>query len=537
MVQLNTFALSGLLITVAYLPLFFFLFMKRQSGLVTVYSLHILAIIFWGIGAFGVATTLDPNIAIIRWKFAYINVLLIPVFFYHTVYILTQKKNLTLLLIIYGQVSIFIMFILTDQMILSLRYVFNEFYVFNNSVYYILSFLAWELIVLLAHIDLIKFLRKQEQTKKEALIALIFAGIGFIGGTNNFLTGLNIDIYPYGNFLIPLHSFGVTYGILKHKLFDIQVTLKKSIIYSILFTTITLIYLIAVITIEKIIQYCFGYTSPIISIVIAFLIGILFIPIRNIIQTVLDRYFFTSSHVETITENEKLLKELEQTEKLRSIALFASGMAHEIKNPLTSIKTLCTYLPQKLHDKDFIEKFIPLVNKDVDRINELVHDLLDYAKPSPPDKQATDIHKLIEAILNSLNSQIVPKKIRIDLEFDLKNIPTIELDPKQIKQALLNIFLNAIESMQLEGILRVSTTLSHDHTELIIQISDTGCGIDKQDLPHIFDPFFTKKEQGTGLGLSITHGIVKEHGGKIFAESQAEKGTTFRIELPLRKQL
>ena len=99
----------------------------------------------------------------------------------------------------------------------------------------------------------------------------------------------------------------------------------------------------------------------------------------------------------------------------------------------------------------------------------------------------------------------------------------------QIKQALLNIFLNAIDAMPDGGTLKVD---SYDNKKFIIKISDTGCGIDPKDLPHIFDPFFTKKDHGTGLGLSITHEIIKNHNGRIFAESELGKGTTFKVELP-----
>lgn len=473
------------------------------------------------------------------YKLAYCAINFIPIAFFSHITIwlkLKWAKNWNILNHIYGIIFAIVNYKTNFFINGSYEYFFGTYPKAGPlHPYFLFIFLS---LLFIAVTLLFLRLRKENDYHKSMQIKYFLFGYGVMGfACLDFLPNYGIEFYPLGFVFSLIFVLLLSYAIIKHNLLEIKTIISTSIVYSIAIAFVFIFYAIGIVLIERVLQNYLGYKSLSSSIIFAFTIGLVFIPLRNKIQSCIDKIILKGSPVKISEENLLLRQELTQTEKLKSIALFASGMAHEIKNPLTSIKTLCTYLPQKLHDKDFIEKFIPLVNKDVDRINELVHDLLDYAKPSPPDKQATDIHKLIEAILNSLNSQIVPKKIRIDLEFDLKNIPTIELDPKQIKQALLNIFLNAIESMQLEGILRVSTTLSHDHTELIIQISDTGCGIDKQDLPHIFDPFFTKKEQGTGLGLSITHGIVKEHGGKIFAESQAEKGTTFRIELPLRKQL
>ena len=533
MYNLNLFAISGLLIIASYLPLFFYIFSKGKSSVTRVYSLHLFSILLWGLGCFFVATTRDPKQALTAWKFAYIWTLLIPVFFYHTTHLLKRAQNNFYLYLIYIQAIIFIIFLLTDKIFLESRFVYHEFYYFRNSILYFLSFIFWELIVFCAHFDLIKILRLSYGNEKKALYMLIFAGVGFLGGTCNFLTGFGIDIYPYGNFIIPIHSFGVSYAILKHRLFNLEFVFRKSIVYSILLTSLTLMYLLLVIFIEKIIQYYYGYTSIIISTVIIILIGVISIPLKNTIQKTIDYLFLLKPPIEIITENELLRQEIIQKDRLKSIATFASGMAHEIKNPLTSIKVFCEYLPKKVHDPEFLEKFIPIVTKDADRINELVHDLLDYAKPSPPDPKPTDIHKLIDTILEALSTKIITHNIKIIREFDRENIRNISIDNKQIKQALLNIILNAIESIASNGSILVSTHISPNQKIIILKIADTGCGIGKEDLPRIFDPFFTKKEKGTGLGLSITHGIIKEHGGKIFAESTLGKGTTFRIELPI----
>jgi signal transduction histidine kinase len=169
---------------------------------------------------------------------------------------------------------------------------------------------------------------------------------------------------------------------------------------------------------------------------------------------------------------------------------------------------------------------------DIIRIDGLVQELLNFAKPSPPQLKQVNIHQLIEQTLDLLNNEIIRHKINLNTSFENKNI-LVHIDPKQIKQALLNIFLNAIEAMPNGGRLGVIARSEATKQSFIIEITDSGCGINPKDLPHIFDPFFSKKDHGTGLGLSITHEIIKNHNGKILTESELGKRTTFRIELPL----
>ena len=172
----------------------------------------------------------------------------------------------------------------------------------------------------------------------------------------------------------------------------------------------------------------------------------------------------------------------------------------------------------------------------MDRIDSLSHELLSFAKPSLPELKKEDIQQLIAHTLELLNNEIIRHKINLNTSFENKNV-FLNIDPNQMKQALLNIFLNAIDAMPNGGILNISTSVvvrsEATKQSLIIEITDTGCGINPKDLSHIFDPFFSKKNHGTGLGLSITHEIIKNHNGIILTESKLGEGTTFKIELPL----
>ena len=158
---------------------------------------------------------------------------------------------------------------------------------------------------------------------------------------------------------------------------------------------------------------------------------------------------------------------------------------------------------------------------------------MDFAKPAPVQLKPTPIHELLDHTLEFLNNDLLKHKIKVIRNYQLEHDLKLNIDANQLKQALLNIFLNAIEAMPSAGELLVSSHLSAMPDYAMITIHDTGIGIAKEDVPHIFDPFFTKKDHGTGLGLSITHEIIKNHNGRIFVESQIGKGTMFAIELPL----
>lgn len=352
-------------------------------------------------------------------------------------------------------------------------------------------------------------------------------------GAFDYSANYNYQIYPIGPFTNSIFLITVTTAIFKHQLMDIQIAIKKGLVYSFLISFITLIYLAVVLISEYLFHTYIGYRAFTLSIVTTGLIAIIFIPLRNKLQELVDKFLFKNTTLEIIEENELLRREISQTERLKSIAILASGMAHEIKNPLTALKTFSEYLPHKIDDKEFLRKFSPLISKEINRIDSLVHELLDFAKPAPVQLKPTNLHALIESTLDFLSNDFVKHKININKDYQLDPELSLNLDANQFKQALLNIILNSIDAMHNGGTLTFATLKSFDSSRINLKIQDNGVGINSEDLPHIFDPFFTKKDHGTGLGLSITHEIIKNHNGRIFVESKAGKGTTFIIELPL----
>jgi signal transduction histidine kinase len=531
MPNINLFAISGLLIVITYLPLFLFILIKGKTRIARIYSLHIFSIFIWGFGALLIGTNTRPEIAYKIWRFAYIGTLFIPTFLQHTVLLMTKKKSRAYIVFVYGQAIFFVFCMLNNKMISETKIMFNSFYVFTATPTYIISFIIWAVITLLAHIQLILYYKTLFPQEKRKVLALILSIIGFIGGASNFLPPLGINLYPLGNFLIPIPSFIITYAILEHQLLDIKPIFKQGVIYSIFIATISIIYLIIVISIERILQVIVGYRSAFGSIITAFIIGVLFFPIRNRIQYLIDKYFFKGSQLEIVEQNKLLRQEIAQTEKYKTLSTLATGIAHEVKNPLTAIKTFTEFLPQRLEDKEFLSKFADIVGREVNRIDQMVHQLLDYGKPAPLSLQKTDIHKLINDTTDILSSKFIDQKIKVSKSFYANQNLQINIDPNQLRQALLNILLNAIEAMPNSGRLKIETKQSSKNFEIVI--SDTGHGIPKEDLPQIFDPFFSRKDHGTGLGLAITQSLIENHKGTIKVRSAVGSGTEVKIKLPL----
>lgn len=221
-------------------------------------------------------------------------------------------------------------------------------------------------------------------------------------------------------------------------------------------------------------------------------------------------------------------KELEQSARLASLGTLAAGFAHEIKNPLTVLSNLMALYPQNTKDKEFLTTFQEMVPRQLTRINLLVQNILNFARPSDSKKSKTNLAELLEK--NAQFLKIPASKKNIELRCQISCRPIVKASAKELDQVLLNLTLNAIEATPVGG--KISFNLNCTEQTVLLEIADTGKGIAKKDLPHIFEPFFTKKATGTGLGLSIVYSIIERHLGKITVASQKNKGTTFTISLP-----
>ncbi len=230
---------------------------------------------------------------------------------------------------------------------------------------------------------------------------------------------------------------------------------------------------------------------------------------------------------------------MRRTDRLRSLETMAGGFAHEIRNPLTSIKTFIQLAPSRRHDAEFIDQFSKVVIEDVRRIERLIHEILDYARYMEPKLNEEDLNDVVASCLYYIEVKAANKSITIERDLT-DDLPRILLDRQQIIQVLHNLFQNAMEAMDKDG--GQLTVRTHRVTKLSgdlwvqIEVSDTGSGIAPANLEHIFDPFYTTKHEsgereGTGLGLNIVHQIIQEHHGFIEVESTLGSGTTFYVNL------
>jgi signal transduction histidine kinase len=231
---------------------------------------------------------------------------------------------------------------------------------------------------------------------------------------------------------------------------------------------------------------------------------------------------------------------MRRTDRLRSLEIIAGGFAHEIRNPLTSIKTFIQLAPERKDDVDFIQDFSRVVLDDVHRIERLIGEILDYARYMEPKLTDEDLNDLVSSCLYFIAVKADSRGIKVEKEL-ASELPRAMLDRQQIKQVLLNLLLNAMDAIgDRGGTLRVRTnklTRPTGHVWVQVEIEDTGQGISAANLEHIFDPFFTTKHTsgenaGTGLGLTIAHQIIQEHHGEIRVQSTEGIGTTFCINLP-----
>lgn len=232
-----------------------------------------------------------------------------------------------------------------------------------------------------------------------------------------------------------------------------------------------------------------------------------------------------------LTEVRELKKEIDRSRRLASLGRLAAGIAHEIRNPLSSIKGFATYFKDRYKDIAEDRKTAEIMIHEVERLNRVVGQLLEFARPLEIVLKPVPVKILIDHSLKMIEGLVREKNIKINLDIPPEN-PLIPMDQDRMNQVMLNLYLNAIESMIEGGSISVKVSLSEDAGRIAISVSDTGVGIKKEDLVHVFDPYFTTKQTGTGLGLAIVHKIIESHDGEIRVESTEDRGTKVSILLP-----
>ena len=232
------------------------------------------------------------------------------------------------------------------------------------------------------------------------------------------------------------------------------------------------------------------------------------------------------------TEVRSLRREIERSQRLASIGRLAAGVAHEIRNPLSSIKGFATYFKERYKNAPEDQQTAAIMIQEVDRLNRVVGQLLEFARPVTVKPKPTDLDTLVDESVKVIEPQAKERKITVKINNSTRG-EKIRIDSDRLNQVLLNLYLNAIESMEDGGELTVELSANNEANEIEISVSDNGCGIPRKDQTKIFDPYFTTKSSGTGLGLAIAHNIVEAMDGTIKVESNPGKGTTFTLKIPI----
>lgn len=237
-----------------------------------------------------------------------------------------------------------------------------------------------------------------------------------------------------------------------------------------------------------------------------------------------------------VTAIRQLEQEVARSRHLNAIGSLAAGVAHEIRNPLSSIKGFAVYFKQRLSGNQEDEETADIMIAETERLNRVISQLIEFARPLTLKKEPTNLTDLVRHTIRLVEAEARKSAVEIDVKAD-EDLPQADMDPDKIKQVLLNIFLNALAAMPTGG--RLSIELAAQKEWMDVTVSDTGEGIKEEDLPRIYDPYFTSKPAGTGLGLAVVQKIMDAHGGLVQMESKAGSGTkvTLRFSLSAKERM
>ena len=246
---------------------------------------------------------------------------------------------------------------------------------------------------------------------------------------------------------------------------------------------------------------------------------------------------FIVEYIKDVTEQKDFEKQLIKADKLATIGILSSGIAHELRNPLNIIETARYSIEDALqHKYPEIDTKLKIIKKNIQRSSGIINNLLHFSRHSDADKEKIKIERLIDTTTRLVEKEINLRGVMIERNYD--KVPDVYFSSDSLKQVFLNIILNAVQAMQNGGKLKITTRLLDNKQWVVASFEDTGVGIAKDNLPHIFTPFFTTKPagEGTGLGLYLSYAILKREGGDIIVKSKEGIGTTFMVKLPVAGQ-
>jgi two-component system, sporulation sensor kinase E len=239
-----------------------------------------------------------------------------------------------------------------------------------------------------------------------------------------------------------------------------------------------------------------------------------------------------------ITESRRTAEKTIESERLNALTLLAAGVAHELGNPLNSLNIHLQLMERRARklkgkERDELQQSIEICRGEINRLDSIVTQFLRAIRPSRPQLQPENINAIVEEAVRFFSAEIEARDIVVETELR-SDLPLLQLDRNQMKQAFYNVIKNSFEAMKRRGILRIRTDMDESHVR--VSFIDTGGGMSAETLSHVFEPYYTTKESGTGLGLLIVRRIVREHGGELAIESTEGRGLTLAIRLPFKEQ-
>jgi len=694
---MNPLAISAFISSISSLLLGGFVFFKKGKDIIAIsYALLTISFFMWIFGLGMEIISPDKNWGLFWNRWLYSGAIFIPTFFIHFIQAYLNMIKTKLLISTYAISTLLLIFNFTPLFVKdvvpkgSFNYASVPGIIFPFFVLYFFAAIIY-CFYLIIQVYKSSFGAKRNQIK----FIIIASVIGFSGGSTNYLLVFDvIDFPPIGNYFITLYLFILSYAIIKHRLMDINIVLKKGTTYILLLLLLFIPSFLLILLGQKIFFGKIHYLFTVMMFSVLFLAAILFHRIKpgtekavehllfrdrydyretlgkfsKAMVSILDLHSLSKRIIETITqtmgvekasffllndekgtydlfesrnvtltspppllskgsplphylqrmgeivvreelakganiqelrdviqqmalveaevsipliskkeligilnlgyklnkdiysqediellttlanqtaiaiENARLYEDLRRSksyirraDRLASLGTLTAGLAHEIRNPLVAIKTLTQLLPERLEDEEFRNHFLNIAAGEVERISNLVNELLDFARPSNPKLEFEDVNTIIDGMILLVTTESKKKNIQIAKQYT-PDLPSVKVDREQIKQVFLNILLNAIEATLEHGEITVKTRSflkpgGEPHVQ--VEIKDTGCGIPKEHLEEIFNPFFTTKTSGSGLGLSISNQIVQDHKGYIDVESRVNQGASFFVNLPV----
>ncbi len=528
---MNPFGWSGLLTGISSSALGILVWNKspnRRLGWIWLLFAHSVAL--WGFGIVGFTLSVSPIVSLWIWRFAGIfSVVTMPALFFHFVCIFCEIRRKKLLILHYVVMSAFLVFSPTRLFVENVRWAFDSFYWSTIGSWYPGYALWWFLSILYSHIELLRSYHLSSEHKKNQIKYFFCAtAIGFSGGSLCFLPMFRIDVYPWGNFTVPIFCGIMSYAILKHQLLDIQVLIRKTVVYSLVSGILAAIMIFLGVVVAHFNEGHMDFRTIYPAGGAALVIAVIFHPLQRKVQATVDRYLF---------------KGWADRETVREVA---AGFSHELKSPLAGLSLRAEMTLSDLEELEKGEKSLrEVLPKIKEELRYIMNQAMDAARrieavrgvaePAGGTLVAVSVPEVLASSLVILG----PLVARVGAEVS-KSIPgdlaLVRSDPKQLEIVFINLMKNALEAMEEEPLERSRRLLLGAKVEggsVLVTVGDTGPGIPPKDVGRLFEPYHTTKgRKGTGMGLYLSQQIVKAHGGLMEVKSEEGKGTEFIVRLP-----